>query len=56
MSPVVDRVWTRCRRAPMFVANSWISPYRSADATGYRSICSKGPQTESSVADANQRR
>ena len=38
-----------------FAGNSWISPYPAARAVGYRWPCSKGPWTESSVADANQR-
>ena len=54
--PFVDRLWTTGPSGARFVANSWISPYPGPRRVGYRRPCSKGPQTESGVADANQRR
>ena len=53
---VVDGLWTTPCRSARLLQNSWITPYRSGAAVGYRKSCPKGPQTESGVADANQRR
>ena len=51
--------WIACGQGPRpgakFARNSWISAYPPGRAVGYRWPCSKGPWTESSVADANQR-